>query len=205
MESVAKNASPNTSARLADVDHRHSDVCAPSLYYRSGFDLPNAGTMTLFFSIVTLFLSVAVAVIAWQQWRVADNRLRLDLFDRRYKVYDATRKFLATILRDANFTDSQLFEFYAGTSDAEFLFGADVTEHLEKIRKRAVHLQTAQKIYDPLPVGEERSKHVQAAHDDLLWLTDQITSISKTFAPYLGFTNVRLRVWPSLKPFSANR
>jgi hypothetical protein len=155
--------------------------------------------------LFTLVLGVSVAIVAWLQWWVALNKLRLDLFDRRYKVYDATRKFLATILRDANFTNSQLFEFYAGTSDAEFLFGTDVTEHLEKIRKRAVHLQTAQKIYDPLPVGEERSKHVQAAHDDLSWLTDQITAISKTFAPYLGFANVRLRFWPSLKLFSANR
>jgi hypothetical protein len=47
--------------------------------------------VTPFVSIATLFLSVAVAVIAWQQWRVADNKLRLDLFDRRYKVYDALR------------------------------------------------------------------------------------------------------------------
>jgi len=161
--------------------------------------------MSGFFSIATLFLSVAVVVIAALQWRIADNKLRLDLFDRRYKVYDVTRKFLATILREANFTNSQLFEFYAGTSDAEFLFGADVTEHLEKIRKRAVHLQTAQRIFEPLPVGDERSKHVQAAHDDLSWLTDQITEITKTFAPYLGFANVRLRFWPSLKLFSASR
>ena len=67
-------------------------------------------------------------MIAWQQWRVADNKLRLDLFDRRYKVYDATRKFLAVIIREATFTDSQLFEFYGGTSDAEFLFGADIVD-----------------------------------------------------------------------------
>ena len=146
----------------------------------------------------TLVLGVSVAIVAWLQWWVALNKLRLDLFDRRYKVYDATRNFLGAIIREAKFTNSELFEFYARTSDAEFLFGADVTEHLEKIRKRAVHLQTAQKIYDPLPVGEERSKHVQAAHDDLLWLTDQITSISKTFAPYLGFTNVRSRPLPFL-------
>src|SRR5437868_3401142 len=192
MESVAKNASPNTSARLADVDHRHSDVCAPSLYYRSGFDLPDAGTMTLFFSIVTLFLSVAVAVIAWQQWRVADNRLRLDLFDRRYKVYDATRKFLATILREANFTDSQLFEFYAGTSDAEFLFGAKVVDYIGQIRERALHMRTAQQLFEPLPVGEERSRHVQKHHDDLVWLTEQIEEMSKTFAPYLGFQSVKI-------------
>jgi hypothetical protein len=153
----------------------------------------------------TLVLGISVAIVAWLQWWIALNKLRLDLFDRRYKVYDATRTFLAAILREAKFTNSQLFEFYAGTSDAEFLFGADVVEHVAKIRKRALHLQTAQTLYEPLPVGDERSKHVQAAHDDLSWLTDQITAITKTFAPYLGFANVRLRFWPSLKFLSPNR
>jgi hypothetical protein len=157
--------------------------------------------MTPFFSIATLFLSVAVVMIAWQQWRVADNKLRLDLFDRRYKVYDSTRKFLAVILREATFTLSQLAEFDIGTSDAEFLFGADVVDYLGQVRKRALHLRTAQTLYEPLPVGDERSRHVQAAHDDLSWLTDQITAMTKIFAPYLGFANVRLRALP----FLANR
>ena len=152
--------------------------------------------MTPFFSIATLFLSIAVVVIAWQQWRVADNKLRLDLFDRRYKVYDATRKFLAIIIRDATFTDSQLFEFYGGTSDAEFLFRADVVEYLSQIRNRAIDMQTAQQLFEPLPVGDERSRHVQAAHDHLSWLGDQITAMTKVFTPYLGFANVRSRLLP---------
>ena len=63
-------------------------------------------------------------------------------FDRRYKVYDATRQFLAAIFREGKFTDSELFDFEVGTSDAEFLFGADVVNHLAKIRKQALHLRT---------------------------------------------------------------
>jgi hypothetical protein len=59
--------------------------------------------VSVFFSSVALFLSFAVAIVAALQWRVADNKLRLDLFDRRYKVYDATRKFLVTIGREAEF------------------------------------------------------------------------------------------------------
>jgi len=161
--------------------------------------------VTLFFSIATLFLSVAVVVLAWQQWRVADTKLRLDLFDRRYKVYDATKQFLAVIIREARFTHSQLIEFNIGTSDAEFLFRADVVDYLGQIRKRAVHMWTAQRLYEPLPVGDERSRHVMAAHDDLSWLSDQITAMPKTFTPYLGFATVRSRVVPFLKFFSASR
>ncbi len=139
----------------------------------------------------TLIVGCMVAFIAWQQWRVAENKLRLDLFDRRYKVYDTTRKFLAGIVREASFSDAQLFEFYGGTSDAGFLFGSEVVDYLDVIRKRAVGMRTHQKNYGPLPAGEERSRHVQAEHDELLWLSEQITAMTKTFTPYLGFSNIR--------------
>ena len=95
----------------------------------------------MFGTIATVVISLAITYIAWQQWQIARTKLRLDLFDRRYKVYDATRKFLAGILRDATFTDSQLFEFYAGTSDAEFLFASDVMDYLAQLRKRALDMR----------------------------------------------------------------
>jgi hypothetical protein len=138
----------------------------------------------------TLIVGLSVAFIAFQQWRVARNKLRMDLFDRRYKVYDATRVFLSVILRDATFTDSDLFTFYAGTSDAEFLFRSDVLDYLAQIRKRALDMRTHQKVYEPLPAGDERSRHVQAEHDQLLWLSEQLTAMAKTFAPYLRLAHI---------------
>jgi hypothetical protein len=143
------------------------------------------------FPIATLIFGCAVAYVAWQQWQIARHRLRLDLFDRRYKVYDATRKFLSIILREARFEDAQLFEFYAGTSDAAFLFDSPVVEYLEHVRKRAVNMRTHQSVYEHMPVGDERSRHVQAEHDDLVWLTDQLTGMTQVFNPYLSFSHVK--------------
>ena len=139
----------------------------------------------------TLIVGLSVAFIAWQQWRVARNKLRMDLFDRRYKVYEATRQFLSVILRDATFKDSDLFTFYAGISDSEFLFRSDVVDYLTQMRKRAIEMQLHQKLCEPLPLGDERPRHVQAAHDQLLWLDEQLTAMSKTFAPYLGLSHIK--------------
>ena len=142
--------------------------------------------------IATLIVGLAVVFIAWQQWKVSHAKLRLDLFDRRYKVYEATRKFLAGILSEATFSDSQLFTFYAGTSDAEFLFDSEVVDYLAQIRKRAIDMRLHQKLYVPMGVSEEqRLSHIDKEHEQLLWLTEQITAMTKTFAPYLGFSNIK--------------
>jgi hypothetical protein len=141
--------------------------------------------------IATFLVGCLVGFIAWRQWQVARGKLRLDLFDRRYKVFDGTRKFLAEIARSSHFENTHLFEFYADIADAEFLFGADVVDYLAEIRKRAIDMRTHQKVYDPMPVGEERSRHVQAEYDQLLWLGDQLTAMTKTFSPYLSFSHVK--------------
>ena len=147
----------------------------------------------MFSGFATLIVGLGVIFIAWQQWKIAHAKLRLDLFDRRYKVFEATRGFLGGILSSATFSDSQLFKFYADTADAEFLFDSDIVDYLTQIAKRAIDMQSHQKRYQPLPPGDERSRHVQAEHDQLLWLGEQLTTkaITKAFKPYLGFSNIR--------------
>jgi hypothetical protein len=141
----------------------------------------------VYLSLATLTVACAVAYVALQQWRLARNRFRLDLFDRRYKVYDATKKFVSV----GQFDDPQLFEFNVGTADAEFLFDSRVTDYLVEVRKHAVTVRTHQKIFEHMPVGEERSRHVEAAHEHLLWLTEQITNVTKVFTPYLSFSHIK--------------
>ena len=122
---------------------------------------------------ITAIIAFLVALIAWGQWQVARNKLRLDLFDRRFKVFDATRKFVASIVRDAKRLDEELFLFYGATSDATFLFGSDVETYLTEIRKRACDMELSQNLCSPLPVGEERNRHSQDCHEHLLWFGRQ--------------------------------
>lgn len=145
---------------------------------------------TNFGAIATITVGFAAAFVSILQWRLAKRKLRLDLFDRRYKVYEGTRKFLSVILRDATFKDADLFEFYAATSDAEFLFGDDITRYLKEIRVRAVDMRTHEHIFRPLPVGEERSKHVEANADQLMWLGNQLAELKRPFLPYMSFAEI---------------
>ena len=156
--------------------------------------------MTLFFSIATLFLSIAVVVIAALQLRVADDKLRLDLFDRRYKVYDVTRKFLIQIAQYNSFDESELVDFAAGISDAEFPFRADVVEYLKQIRKRALDMRDQQMILEQELQDGELSRRANAEWDQRSWLREQITDMASVFTPYLRFANIahrpgRVRDW----------
>ena len=110
-------------------------------------------------------MGLAVAIIALQQWQVARNKLRLDLFDRRYKVFEATRLFLSVILSEATFSDAQLLEFYRGTSDTAFLFDQQVVDYLKEIAHRALDMRTHQTIWRTKQQGDERTRLIEAEHE----------------------------------------
>ena len=122
-----------------------------------------------------------------EQQRIESERLRLDLFDRRYKVYDTARTFLIRVF-EAEGPDIKLFEFNAGTSDAEFLFHRDVVAWLAEVRKRAVHLGITKTLLSRPPSDDaELLKLANAQNDDLSWLIKQSMAMTDVFMPYLGF------------------
>ncbi len=132
-----------------------------------------------------LLIAGAVAAAAWLQAWAARNKLRLDLFDRRYKVFDATREFILYVVSHADVDDTHfdymhfdythIFEWNTATSDAEFLFDADVVRLLDEIRKQALTIRTSRMRLRRSPVGEERNHQAQILHDAIKWLATKLS------------------------------
>lgn len=137
--------------------------------------------------IAAVFLSAAVALVAWLQYRVSRNKLRLDLFDRRYKVFEATRKFLQI----ARFENTQLLLFKLDTADAEFLFESDVVDWLAEIREKAAHLITVRTLLARPKDDDDLAKLAEAQEADLLRLANRTDTLTKVFTPYLGFGKIK--------------
>lgn len=142
-------------------------------------------------SVVTFIIGLVAASIAFLQWKLSRQRFKLDLFDKRYAVFQAVRKFLSVIFQDASFKDKDLFEFYAGTSDAAFLFNDDIPKYIDQIKEIALSMRTTSLKYDLLPVGEQRNKLVEEESKQLEWLIDQLTKSEEIFESYLGFGHIK--------------
>ena len=147
-----------------------------------------ASSIQLLISVQTAITAIMLVYIAYKQWRLAENKLKLDLFEKRYKVFEATRKFLSVILREATFQNTDLFEFYAGTADAAFLFKDDIISFLDSIRDHALKMRAYARQYSNLPVGDERTQLIKGESAELNGLTEQLRNLATKFQPYLGFT-----------------
>lgn len=129
--------------------------------------------------------------MAAQQATIAHNKLRLDLFDRRYKVYEAIKKFLSQITTHTHFEMDHLTEYNVGTYDADFLFEDEIAAYVIEIRKKALEMRMHKKLMN-VSQGEQHTIHVEAESAALAWLSGQLTTLKSTFAPYLGFGKIKL-------------
>jgi peptidoglycan hydrolase CwlO-like protein len=104
-----------------------------------------------FQALLTPTIAVAAVYIAWQQWRTNYNKLRYDLFDKRYSVYEAASDFISSILRHGKMSEEAESTFLSGIKGSRFLFSKEVAEYFHKaLYSDAVDLETNQSILSEL-------------------------------------------------------
>lgn len=136
--------------------------------------------------------------VAWRQHRTAQEKLRLDLFEKRWAVYVALRDFLSVVLRRATIDIEDLRAFTLGAAQAQFLFGQGINDYLAEVKRQANELRTTNIFLDgKLPAGMTRESVAERNAAHLQWLVDQVDGggAANRFAPYLGFGEPRPRPW----------
>ena len=136
--------------------------------------------------LLAVVVAAAGAWLAWQQVRIARVRLKHDLYDRRFAVFDAARKFLAEVMTHGCPTNDQIRAYVVGTGDAIFLLNYDVATYLEEIRKKSIYLQEYKEMLKSLPVGDERTALAKRNSETFAWLMEQLPiGLVTHFKPFL--------------------
>ena len=142
--------------------------------------------------LLTPIIAIVATYIAWQQWKTNQQKLILDRYDRRLKVYEEVRKILSIILRDAKASFEDLLKFRTSVSEADFLFGLDITEYIDEIYKRGVQLQYWSGEYrdysQEKPEGYDHKRICDGMHSELIWLTSQFEPAKLKFKKYLDIS-----------------
>lgn len=137
--------------------------------------------------LLAILLAGFGGYIAYQQFRLGREKFKLDLFDKRFSVFAATRRLLSIILTEANVSLEQLFEYRAAVAEATFLFDSDVTDYLDEVDKKALRFRFTNEQIRGVPPVANRDKFVDENHALHAWLTDQLPVLKMKFSPYLKF------------------
>jgi len=93
---------------------------------------------------IAAITAVFVAVVAFLQWRTAQQKAVLDLFERREAIYEIVRKAIGTMATNAPaFDPKREVEFLQAMERAYFFFGDDVVNYLKQLWADITEVQTA--------------------------------------------------------------
>jgi hypothetical protein len=131
-------------------------------------------------------VAVMGAIIAYRQWRTAQNKLKLELFERSFAVFDAVRKLIGSIMGSGRAIDQEVFKYRIGTREARWLLDQDIAEYLDKeLYDKVIDLQTLHSELEGLPVGPERTANVQKQSEVKKWIYKQYEVLDEKFSKYL--------------------
>lgn len=138
-------------------------------------------------ALLTPTIAIFGAILTRRQWKTSQNKLKMDLFEKRYSIYKATNEFIVSIMSSGQVDDALLFKFRAATKEAKWLLNNDIATYLdEHIWSEAVDLQTLKAELEEVPVGEERTANVHKQREIKNKLLSQIEALDIKFTPFLA-------------------
>jgi hypothetical protein len=130
-------------------------------------------------------IGIGGGAIAWAQWRTANQKVVLDLFDRRFRIYNAARVLNRSVIGAGAATTEQMVAMAELAREAKFLFGPEVAAALAEASDAMLQIEVAEKELKGLPVGQVRSATVRKSREGFNAVKRIQMSLPVLFLPYM--------------------
>ena len=134
-------------------------------------------------AIAALFVGLLAAYVAYQNYKVGRAKLNLDLFEKRYGIFEKTWAFLSS--PPAGLFDSSLDNLIP---QASFLFGHEVAEYMRKASRNASELAN-------IDIRAQARGNVIAPEDipritelQTWFISEATVGVKEVFGHYLDFS-----------------
>lgn len=141
---------------------------------------------------LTFLVGAGLLSVAYAQWRTANQKVVVDLFDRRVKVLEALRSAIGQIAREGEADPEASQAFTRAQVDAEFLFGPEVKTYLEGIALDIIKLRSYRVISER---DAEFSKKIEMKGAIFERIVDFYKTSPPIFAPYIELTQKNTPFW----------
>lgn len=128
-----------------------------------------------FTALIPIALAALGSYIAIQQYRTNRQKLKIELFEKRYAIYEAVREYMGAIVRKRYPTEKEQKQFLVETKGASFLFDDEIMKFIEEVWQRSIDMCEWQQ--DELP-----STHAQEKADYMRWFSAEFGKLNERFA-----------------------
>jgi hypothetical protein len=139
--------------------------------------------INLLSALRTPVIALITTYIAVQQYRTNKLKVRLDLFEKRYAIYQGVKDFIRSAVREGNVSDEAFCKLDDETQDAFFLFNERVEEYVDELRSNGarLHYLRDQLNDQTIEIGEERNRLSAESAELSIWFGRQYLQSKQVF------------------------
>jgi hypothetical protein len=145
--------------------------------------------------VVTLVIGSIAGLITWRQYQVAKAKLKLDLFEKRYAIFQKTRITLSDVFIRGTEEDHDGIAatppFINFMPEATFLFGPEIEKYLDELSGKwnEHHALSDEKVEMVGPDGHKNKDSEGLKKLDLWFYAQATKGVQEKFSKYLNFAN----------------
>lgn len=128
-----------------------------------------------------------VAVVQYAQWRTANQKVVIDLYDRRLKAYSQIESAVYAVSREARVSKDTFYQFVVGRAEARFLFGDEVQAYLQELQE---HFAWLISFGDEIIEQGNDDKHLRVQK-----VVDFFAKAPSVFGPYMNLSQKNTPLW----------
>lgn len=138
--------------------------------------------LNIFIASLPIVLTIFGSYIAIQQYRTARKKLKLDLFDKRYAIFQSAKDYIGHIVCYVAATKEKQSEFLVGTRGAQFIFDQEIKSYIDEIWQKSVDLES-------WSLDQNTSEHSAQRASHSKWFNDQLTKIDAKFKNFMQLSH----------------
>jgi hypothetical protein len=133
-------------------------------------------------ALLTPTIAIAAVAIAFLQWHLHRSKLRYELFDRRYGIFDKIKMFIKLNIKNPSLSDTECLEFLQETKGSGFLFSEEIEKFVNELYEKAIDLQT----YHADAQAGNTAEHVKERSETKKWFMQQLRTVDSRFWSFLS-------------------
>lgn len=135
--------------------------------------------------ILLISFTAVLAYVGWQQLHTIRMQTKQALFDKRFKTYQATMKFL-NVATSHEITSKAIDEFKLNTQEMPFLFDDELNQYRHEVLNKVCGIKYINSLNH-----NGRADKAEKLKDLCLWVSDQLEHgyCTKIFSRELSFKN----------------
>lgn len=141
-------------------------------------------------AVITLLLAILTTIFIWRQVRLEKTKLKLEAYDRRLKIYNAIKIFIAETQTYGTTNDEKLVKLLQETRESLFLVKENnISEYIETLHNKGVDLEFVKTKLSQSGIyleDKEREKLAKQAEEIIQWMADQHKVVEEKFSKYLS-------------------